>query len=655
MGQSQSHTSPSPPADPPPLSPSSLVVEEDAARSHRPSSAQNSPILSDHPETVWDAIRRQQGFDNLRDVVEHFLKTWSEKELLGLIAKEHGESESDESTCRRFVLRYLDDRDWDDLNDTSRAILLSRMLRDEVDLPGFGFEAALARWEQICDDALNAFEPVGPYGTYKFDERESVTGRIELFMHDYGFATFVAIIQEFHEPGEDMDLLLSKMVRVEGEGEEAKTVVYEPCSTPSMVADHILAWLEHGNMQLAPSEKRAKGSLPEWEDLSDLSDEDEGDEAMPEDQRQSYRSILAAVQKEPLRWRRIYLRVLRYVHTFGMEGAREGLLFFDELEQARQQWAQDGGLERFITPGRRDTPEVRLAANITDCLAIEEREHRRIELPLLLRQSPHSPGSSSASSPSNPSTTLRAPRAIASPRVNEDDYEFLQGELHELREEHEVQLALERALCDEIDELKEQLQEATQDRERESDVEDEHADGTSHCPICSCALPNAKVKETHLSFHRQEINKYRANGGLEPYSLRRPSPSPSPARNATPRSEGSRERQESPPSSPDIPPPQRRRPMRKRRVSTSSNELVHANEMIPRRVVRRKLDAVVIPVALQAPASGPRTTRSADAPATKGWPGTNRGRGGASQRGQRGGKSASKPAGVAKRGRPRRK
>ena len=96
-------------------------------------------------EVLWNAILRAEGWSNLHRQVDKFLEDWTPHDLFVLIAEHNNEEES--TTRERFALRYwrVEDPEEVDIWSWEGSWGFARMLRDELDLPGYRFGTALRR------------------------------------------------------------------------------------------------------------------------------------------------------------------------------------------------------------------------------------------------------------------------------------------------------------------------------------------------------------------------------------------------------------------------------------------------------------------------------------------------------------------------------
>ena len=249
MGQTQSQTSEEAPAPPtpawtPPPSPLTQTARIIAnairiapTRLWRsdvlPSPPPLSPSHVDTTEDGWNVIRRAEGFDNLTRAVEAFLGPWQAYILMEYVAQEHNEDQRD--TQDRFALRYLDGRNFDGLSDAGRALLLARMLRDEVDLPGFRRDTAVRRWAEIETSARRT--DVNDAAAVK-----TLSNALEAFISDHGFERLVESLEapdRADEEWEDFHRFFGPCLNDDG----PENIIYEPIESRPRVSQQIVDWL----------------------------------------------------------------------------------------------------------------------------------------------------------------------------------------------------------------------------------------------------------------------------------------------------------------------------------------------------------------------------------------------------------------------------
>ena len=266
----------------------------------RPSDTQPPEAL----QTLWDGILAAEGADNLNRAVRRFLRHWTVDDLLAAIARENNESES--AAQVRFALRYGDGGDRTE-DSQEQARLLSTMLRDELDLPGFRVGTALRRWRRIIAQAseLNPLDEEG------FDRiRTSIFG----FLHDHGAGRLMDCLQEDHASEPGVQEALSAIIDVDPSTGERILYARHPMFQPGyhqIVARNVRNWLA-GEDQLS-FDRFVAGSTPSkaaWADALH-------DEPIPKDDHESRGTIWDA--RRTNEWDLVYRRNLRHIDLFGIE------------------------------------------------------------------------------------------------------------------------------------------------------------------------------------------------------------------------------------------------------------------------------------------------------------------------------------------------
>ncbi|KAK3113543.1 hypothetical protein LTR53_009063 [Teratosphaeriaceae sp. CCFEE 6253] len=289
-----------------------------------------SPTYADHggsAERAWQTVRNARGAANLNHALGEFLAAHTAMDLLGYVARVHGEDVT--ITRERFRLRRLTHDEAEDREDVApdeqRAKLVG-MLLHELDLPGQRFSAAFEEWEDQVVTAAASLEEV------------ALRSAVLDFEETWDVQRLIRALQETHP--EAAQRLVGRLLLQEGEhhvhGEYAVNV---PVRTLGVIVAGVTAALRGAAIEdirpLEPPEDRLYASsvsgwasddyaalapLPTGADADEQAEPSRGAEI-------SFRRFQSALWRSPFgssgdelpRWGQLFHHLQQHAHSFGLD------------------------------------------------------------------------------------------------------------------------------------------------------------------------------------------------------------------------------------------------------------------------------------------------------------------------------------------------
>lgn len=431
----------------------------------------------------WHLVLASPGKRPFERAIDAYIGKWGLNDVLQRIAHYH--TEPQETVEERFSLRYLDGAGFSSFSTPEQAQLIARMMRDEIDVPGFRLEAAARRWMEMVKNKM-------PNGKVTQAQIEGVGRMICTFTEDLGFEHLVQCMYEgIDEPIEVVDELLGECV--EGEGDDR--IVYEPDEASEYAALQIALWMYGEEWQVIES-NRSERARRSSGDTFWVSDDAQHDDNEPVNSGKSWKTIQRAIEQTQPRWQTVYCRLLRHIRLFGVEDAVNRFLR-GRLEAVTEMWQGFDNFD-FMARGRRGRPEASIAAVFADYLIYEKRAQDQEQ---------------ESDADRNPTTT--DPPAHTSQRstplsyhaeldVDPAEVDALKEQVEYLQEELKFSETVAGIYKDQLDELNVELQDAAPSL------------WPRHCLICDTPMANEDVERTHMALHKNHLNTYRARDNLPP-------------------------------------------------------------------------------------------------------------------------------------------
>ncbi|KAK3073754.1 hypothetical protein LTR53_004390 [Teratosphaeriaceae sp. CCFEE 6253] len=306
--------------------PPAARVEGPAGR-ERPRSAD-----ADHggsAERAWQTVRNARGAANLNHALGEFLAAHTAMDLLGYVARVHGEDVT--ITRERFRLRRLTHDEAEDRKDVApdeqRAKLVG-MLLHELDLPGQRFSAALEEWKDEVVTAAASLEEV------------ALRSAVLDFEETWDVQRLIRALQETHP--EAAQRLVGRLLPQEGEHHVyGKYAVNVPVGTLRVIVAGVTAALRGAAIEdirpLEPPEDRFyASSVRGWayNDYAALAPLPTGADADADEQAEplrganiSFRRFQSALWRSPFggsgdelpRWGQLFHHLQQHARSFGLD------------------------------------------------------------------------------------------------------------------------------------------------------------------------------------------------------------------------------------------------------------------------------------------------------------------------------------------------
>lgn len=281
----------------------------------------------DDEELAWNTVLTAEGQNDVREAVREYLLDSSMNSFLARIAAVHGQDEM--ITRRRFALRYLDDlpepsADGSD-GSQNQALMLQRMLTDEVDLlyrlPG----ESLRRWQELLRHlrGSGASRAMGPI------LNRQLMQSIREFLFLYGFDEWLHCFRQTHGHQPNYRAAIEDFFH-RGDVTGREETLTPPTMDLELLSRGIVAWTNNPDNPLiraAAGRSRLSVRYREVanERLSHVEDGDFDEEDNELSEHQSLGLIQAAfdLDHSKFRWGRLYVLILRHVELFGPQHALE--------------------------------------------------------------------------------------------------------------------------------------------------------------------------------------------------------------------------------------------------------------------------------------------------------------------------------------------